>query len=104
MKGLQIFLSTFPSHIKGIYKNFWFIIFNYGKQINHENFLHWTVSENKAILQVPILNKMKFTERELLFRYWEQCLKISSLYNENCDSNMHLKFLRHPHNDDSVLS
>ena len=34
----------------------------------------------------------------------EQYLKISGLYDENCARGMHLKFMRHWHNDDSVFS
>ena len=30
--------------------------------------------------------------------------EISGLYDENCACGTHLKFMRHPHNDDSELS
>ena len=36
--------------------------------------------------------------------YWEQCLKISGLYDKKCACGTHLKFMRHPHYDDSALS
>ena len=36
--------------------------------------------------------------------YSEQCLEISGLYDENLTPGTHLKFMRHPHNDDSLLS
>ena len=31
-----------------------------------------------------------------------KCLKISGLYDENCARSTHLKFIRRPHNDDSI--
>ena len=34
---------------------------------------------------------------------WEQCLKISGLYNENWARGTHLKFMLHQHTDDSSL-
>ena len=35
--------------------------------------------------------------------YQEQHLKISGLYDENCVPGMHLKFMSHPHNNDSEV-
>ena len=40
---------------------------------------------------------------EKLLWYREQCLKISGLYDENCARGKHLKFMHHPHNDDSAI-
>ena len=45
-----------------------------------------------------------FTFYEYFLWYWEQCWKISGLYDKNCALGTHLKFMRRQHSDDSALS